>query len=633
MMTEIAPRVRARPGMETWLVGFARGRSGGNGGPAGPAPPGVGRRPAPLRLTAGSALPETFEDATGTAVFDGVLYNRNELVWTLCGQSPGTVPGDAELAFRAYRRWGEAAFRRLKGVFAVAIHDVEQDLVVAARDPLGVHPLFYADTGRSLLISTAIESLLGHPEVSRAVNRAAVADALSYRWPDAEETYFAAIRRVPPGHVLKAQDGRTAASRYWDPGSRDGSVAWAGPDEVERFDALLEEAVERCLALGPAAIFLSGGLDSVSIAAVAADLCRRRGQPPPLALSLAFPHPDCNEEPVQRSVARQLGLPHVVVPFGEAVGPAGLLREALERSRTLPAPLLNIWSPAYEHLAGEGAHRGARVILTGGGGDEWLTVSPYYAADLLAQLDLAGVYRLWSNMRRSYSGSLLLLHNVVWRFGIRALAGELARRALLRVAPGLVHARWRRHVPRTTPRWVAPDPGLRQTLVRRHEASLEGPRPRSLYLRWARQALEFSIVSAEKEEIFEIGRRQGFLERMPYWDADLVDLLYRVPVEILNRGGRSKGLVRESVARRFPSLGFERQRKVSATEFYRSIMAAEGPALWSDLGGVRALSDLGVVDPAELAPFAEAVLSGRRSVESHRLWEVMKLEAWVRPRV
>jgi asparagine synthase (glutamine-hydrolysing) len=578
--------------------------------------------------------PETARDGTLAVLLDGALDNRAEIASDLAARLPRGPIGDAALVLHAYRLEGERVLARLRGTFAVLVHDAERDVLLAARDPMGIYPLFYAEAGRRLLLSTTIDDLLGHPEVPRTLNRPAIADDLSFRWPDPGETYFAAVRRVPPGHVLRAGQGPVEVYGYWDPAPVGDDFAWARPEEVGRFDELLERAIERCLRSAPAAIFLSGGLDSVSVAAVAADLCRRAGEPLPLALSLAFPHPDCNEEAVQRSVARELGLPQVVLPFGEAVGPAGLLRAALERTRTLPTPLVNLWSPAYVRLAGEAVQRGRPVVLTGGGGDEWLTVSPYYAADLLETLDAAGLYRLWDSLRHSFPGSgPLFLCNVVWRFGLRALAGERARRALARVAPDMLRRRWRRHVRLNTPAWVARDPALRRELERRHASSMERPAPRSLYLRSVRYALDSPLVSMEKEEIFEIGRRNGFREVMPYWDADLVALLYRAPVEILNRGGRSKGLVRQSVAQRFPALGFDRQRKVAATAFYRSVLRTEGPPIWQSLGGVRALSDLGIVDPVALAPFVATVLSGGLERQSHRIWQVIKLEAWARSRL
>ena len=145
-------------------------------------------------------------------------------------------------------------------------------------------------------------------------------------------------------------------------------------DDSDEFDALLERSISRCLELGPTSIFLSGGLDSVSIAAVALDLAKRHELPTPLALSLAFPTPETSEEDVQLGVATALGLPQIMLGLEDSVAPDGLVGRALELCADWPLPQTYIWSGAYQELAKTGVEHGARVIMTGGGGDEWLTV-------------------------------------------------------------------------------------------------------------------------------------------------------------------------------------------------------------------------------------------------------------------
>jgi len=140
------------------------------------------------------------------------------------------------------------------------------------------------------------------------------------------------------------------------------------------------------------------------------------------------------------------------------------------------------------------------------------------------------------------------------------------------------------------------------------------------------------LNAMEAEEYFEISRRFGVHMMHPYWDADLVDLLYRTPPELLSKNGRSKGLVRETVARRFPKLGFENQRKMQATNFYRQSMEAEGAAAWKTLGSASALADLRVVDPDLLTDTMADLFAGRRPQESYRIWNTLRLEAWVRSR-
>jgi asparagine synthetase B (glutamine-hydrolysing) len=390
--------------------------------------------------------------------------------------------------------------------------------------------------------------------------------------------------------------------------------------------------VERFLELGSAGVFLSGGLDSVTVAAVATKLSRDRHAPEPLALSLGFSDPEANEQAVQRGVASGLGLRQVLTPLEEASGPDGLVASALELSARWPVPLVNsLWLPAYLYLAREGRQRGCHVILTGHGGDEWLTVTPYYAADLIFALDIPGLLRLWDNHRRSYPiPPLTVLRSLLWQFGTRPLLGLAAER----VAPRWKQTR-RQRVFDSAPGWIAPDPGLRQELERRTLGSMEERRrPGRIYLSEMNRALDHALVAMELEEMFESGRRLGVRFAHPFWDADLLTFLYRTPPDLLNRGGRSKGLVRGALARRFPELGFEVHRKVTGNTTARTMYVEEGRHAWRRLGGVTALAELGIVDGQRARRVVEDLLAlpvaPEKNVHSYRIWDILTLEAWVR---
>lgn len=566
-------------------------------------------------------------------IFDGVLYNRTELNDTLA--SGATPPlNDVELILRAYLRWGDDVLHRVKGIFALIVWDAKTQTLLCARDPLGVYPLFCADAGTDLLFSTSIDALVQQPGVSGAVNRLALADHLAHRWPKPEETYVASVSRVPPGHALRIDRTGRQAYRYWDPVPPGTEIQWVSRDELERFDELLDQAVTRCLGQGRVGIYLSGGLDSVSVAAVAADNSRRQGLPPPLALSLIYPSAATNEEPIQRGVAADLGLPHVTLPFFDAVGGSELLPKTLAVASQRPVPLLNPWNPAYHRLGREAKNRGCSVILTGGGGDEWLSVSPFLAADLIRKMDIQGLYRLWGTMWRSYQASpWRTARTVLWTFGARPVAGTAARWALSNTVPGVLRARQRRRIRQAMPVWLAPDPTLRRELARRADLKRSEGGLGGYYLHEGRVAYDHPLTSIEMEEFFENGRRLGLRFLQPYWDADLVDFLYRMPPELLNQGGRSKGLVRGMLARRFPDRGFEKQKKVQATGFFRSMMLQEGAHAWEIMGGTPALAELGIVDPHLLDATVRAILADPQSSQSFVIWDLLSLEAWARPRL
>ena len=142
-------------------------------------------------------------------------------------------------------------------------------------------------------------------------------------------------------------------------------------------------------------------------------------------------------------------------------------------------------------------------------------------------------------------------------------------------------------------------------------------------------ALDHPVISANREDDYEIGRRAGAELLHPYWEPDLISFLYRVPPELLLQGGLEKGLVRNTIARRFPSFGFERQKKVVSADYHYSIIRREGPAALRRLGGCKALrarsrrrspdrrcyrSWLGRIGPSQL----------------YRAWELLSLETWVK---
>jgi asparagine synthase (glutamine-hydrolysing) len=355
------------------------------------------------------------------------------------------------------------------------------------------------------------------------------------------------------------------------------------------------------------------------------------GLPVPWALSVVFPGPECNEEAVQRGVAKALGVPQKLLPFETAVD-GRWLSVSLEMSAGWPLPLLSAWNAVYYRLAMEAPTLGSRIILTGTGGDEWLGVTPALAADLIRTLDFRGLWDLCEAQQRSFLVPRgVLIQRLLWRFGLRPLLRDL----VLSAPGGRLAKRFlstlRREASNGMPQWLAPDPELRRQLADR-ASSVEAPKGcRSYYLRDVRAGFDHVLTAWEMEEHFVNARRLGVWFLHPFFDPDLVDFLCRIPPLWLNRGGRSKGLVREWVAHRFPQLGFDRQKKVTVTGFYRSKLLAEGRRAWEALGGPRALAELGVVDRRQADLLLGKILT-ETPAEAYRIWDMLNIEAWARPR-
>jgi asparagine synthetase B (glutamine-hydrolysing) len=554
--------------------------------------------------------------------FDGLLFDRKELAASFNRGQPDC--SDAALVLLAYEHGGEEVLSRLRGSFVVAIVDPTRGVAIVARDPLGSHPLFYVEVGSRVMFAASPLTLLEQPGVSRTLNRAALADHVCQRWPDPQETFFVAVRRVPPTWKAVLSYRGLRLERYWDPAPEDQPVRWLTAEETARFDEIFERAVDRCLRHGPIGIFLSGGLDSISVAAVASDRARQIGQAPPRAFSLDFPEP-ASEGARQAAVARELGLPQYLISFREALGERELLEQVIALNRASAAPVLGVYQPAYSTLAKRASSEGVQTILTGQGGDEALGLSTLLAADLIRRGAFVELAKFLRMLQRSFPmHPLIQARNVLWGFGLRPLLGL----AIHRLMPEAHKASRVRRMLAGDPVWVAPDRELRAEQRRRAESGLTASDPpHGFYMREARIGLDHPLVSWQDEERFEMGKRLGVRFLNPFMDPDVVDLCFRSLPRLFSIGGWTKGLVRGTVARRFPGLELERQRKVITIPFFHSVLLREWAAVADMAADFPALSALGIVD----GPTTGAcVRSERRLARMARMFNLIGAEMWAR---
>jgi hypothetical protein len=168
--------------------------------------------------------------------------------------------------------------------------------------------------------------------------------------------------------------------------------------------------------------------------------------------------------------------------------------------------------------------------------------------------------------------------------------------------------------------------------MQRHRAQSTLPSPdppQGFYFREERSGLDHPIPSWELEEQYQFGKRVGVRFLNPFWDPDLLEMLYRTPPRILNEGGRTKGLVRGTVARRFPALALERQRKVLGTSFLSSLLRREGRVLADLAGDFPTLSNLGIVNGKAAQAFVRETLE-EPDQRIQRCWAPINLELWSR---
>ena len=452
-------------------------------------------------------------------------------------QAPGAeadTEADAERVLTAYLRAGADVFSRLRGCFAFVLDDRRHDLSYVVRDPMGAHPVFYAAQGDALYVSPNAETVARRGGRIPELNRLAAAAFLLRKSLDGGETLFAGVQRLLQGHLLERRAGALRARRYWQPTAE----PEYDPDEL---DARLRRAVERVI-VGRAGVFLSGGLDSALVGSIAAAVAHSRGEPPPVAFSLALRGSDGNEEPMQREVAARLGLELELRTPAELVGPEGLLSATLALARhPLPRPP-ELLAPAYEELARTADAMGVPTILSGAGGDEMFLPPSGYATNRVFALDLSALGELVRAWAGYWPGDqpLAALRGVLWYSGLRAAARDFVISSATRLDQDSGRRLVQRKAEQRMPSWFAPDEDLRAALLDHLTADALSKGHRPTIARERQEVLDGGNLSSAQELQFEMYDRSGIAGAFPLLDPDVVDLLYGLPPGAPRRRRSSK---------------------------------------------------------------------------------------------
>ena len=309
--------------------------------------------------------PMANEDGTVWTVFNGEIFNFIELRATL--QRLGhrfRTRSDTEVIVHAYEAYGDRFVEQLNGQFALALWDVRRQRLVLARDRVGIRPLFYAQSAGRLLFASEIKAILAvAPEVA-VLDERGLAQIFTFWAPVGARTVFKGVQSLPPGHRLIIEQGLSRLEPYW---------AWTFPEGEGRADLSLDEAAEALRSLlneavreqlradVPVGAYLSGGLDSCGVAALA-----REHVGTLQTFSITFEDPEFDESPFQEQMAQFLGVRHSAVrctsrDIGE-VFPQLIWHTETPLLRTAPAPLMMLARHVHE--------QGFKVVLTGEGADE-----------------------------------------------------------------------------------------------------------------------------------------------------------------------------------------------------------------------------------------------------------------------
>ncbi|WGD30040.1 asparagine synthase (glutamine-hydrolyzing) [Ancylobacter sp. WKF20] len=502
----------------------------------------------------GGRQPMQTADGALVVVFNGEIYNHVELRAALeqSGHRFETDHSDTEVLLHGYRQWGEGLVERLSGMFAFCVYDRRAGRLLLARDHFGKKPLFYARTREGFVFASEATALLRHPSVSDAVDAEAVLKYFAYGFVPAPRSIYRDIAKLPGGCLMSVDlaTGQMQTRRYWEyrmavddppPGSIE--------DWAEELRHLLGQAVERRLAADvPLGFFLSGGIDSTAVVALAA---ARRDPASMKTYTIGFNEPSYDESAIAAAMARHYGTDHHATTLDLDLA-ARMMPQLL---RGLDDPIADA-SILPTHLLCGFARRDVTVALSGDGGDEL-----FAGYDTFAALRTARAYhRLvpgWAHRGISAAAEYLPRSDANMSLDFKI------RRALR----GLGHApaHW-------MPSWLGP--ASLEDMARLFGTTLD---PHALYEEaealWASGASPHDVDrSLEYYGRFYLGEnllikadRASMLAslevRSPFLDRDLVAFASRLPASVKMRGGVRKWILKKAMAPLVPAQILDRPKK------------------------------------------------------------------------
>jgi asparagine synthase (glutamine-hydrolysing) len=498
------------------------------------------------------------EDGSLWVVFNGEIFNYVELRAELIALGHRfRTRSDTEVIVHAHEAWGDGAFARFNGQFAIALWDAKRETLVLARDRLGVRPLYLCEHGGRLWFASEVKAIFAADlEIPRALDPVGLAETFTFWTVVPPQSVFRGVTELEPGHLRKVSRRGSEDRAFWTPRypeERGATPAGSLEDAAERVRAALEEAVRlRVLRADvPVGSYLSGGLDSSLVAA----LGRRAKGDKLCTFSVRFEDAEYDETPYQRVMAARLESDHreVVVSREDiaAVFPEVVAHAERPLLRTAAAPLFLLSRLVRE--------AGIKVVLTGEGADEI-----FAGYDLFRE---GKIRRFWGRQPASAMRPRLLerLYPYLARSPVsqRSTAREFFGRDRERwAAPGFAHE----------PRWRSAaalqrlfSSGLREEargvdVVGRLLASVPTGFHRWSHLAQdqyleARTLLSGYLLSSQGDRMLMAHSVEG---RFPFLDAEVVELANALPASFKLRGldekhvlkRAARGLVPDEIVRR-----------------------------------------------------------------------------------
>ena len=322
------------------------------------------RRLSIIDLSENANQPFTSNDGLVTIVFNGEIYNFNELKANLTHKYIFKTESDTEVLLNLYYEHGIECLDKLIGMFSIAIYDERENVSYLVRDRLGIKPLYYFYHNNDITFSSEIKSILDYEDYNFELNELAISSYLSFRYPILNDTFFKDIFSIAPGNFIKIKNGNFSIHKYWTP---ENNFKMQSNDKGEEYyidevrKLLLSSVKYRMISDVPIGAFLSGGVDSSIITAIMA----QEASSPIKTFTIGFEEQGYNEFDYASIIASRYSTDHhEIILSGE-----NYIDKMDELINFKDAPL-SVPNEVPLHMMSKELKKHITVVLSGEGADE-----------------------------------------------------------------------------------------------------------------------------------------------------------------------------------------------------------------------------------------------------------------------
>ncbi len=555
-------------------------------------------------------------------VFNGEIYNYIELRERLQQQGRTfRTQSDTEVLLQQYAVDGVAALGKINGIFAFAIWDREKESLLLARDHMGVKPLYYTLCGGDLIFASELKALRKHPAVQGRINIASVSKYLTYGYIPAPHTIFEGIHKLEPGHYLQFDRNGMVKQAYWDIPMEDNPVCGLSVDDcaeelLQRLDAAVKLQLRSDVPVG---VFLSGGLDSSLLTALAARALPRQLH----TFSVGFEETGYDESPYARQVADLYGTAH----HHEVLSQQRALAMLPQVMDILDEPFADA-SILPTYLLSQFTAREVKVSLGGDGGDELFMGYPSFQAHKLMEA-LSLLPTTWRDALNRLAKKIPVSHRYAsFDFLVQTFFKGAG------VSPEIRFFLWMGYFGNDEKRRLL-SPGLRDRLLRTdpfedvvshvRKSHLTGDLARIQYLCMKMYLQDDILVKVDRASM-----ANSLEVRVPFLDPDLVEYSSKIQAGYKLKGFTTKYILKRGVhARKLLPDNIIHRRKAGFMIPLAQWLKKDLRPLVEDLCSAEVIRQDGFFDPT----FVRTLLDEHYAhVRDHRkpIWALLCFQLWLR---